>query len=129
MNKISVKAVLIGGITDIVATVILTIPLIVYMIATEFHGSPKDQAAVMAVIRANALLYGLQSLVGLACSVLGGYVAARVAKHDELLNGLLASFLSVAFGVYSLAASTDSGALLPSVRNVSMTLEHLVSLV
>jgi hypothetical protein len=90
MNKISVKGVLVGGVTDIVATVILTIPLIVYMIATELTGSPKDQpqAAVMAAIRANTLLYGLQSLVGLACSVLGGYVAARVAKHDELHNFL-----------------------------------------
>ncbi len=114
MNKISVKGVLVGGVTDVVATVILTIPLIVYMIATELTGSPTDEAAVMAAIRANTLLYGLQSLLGLACSVLGGYVAARVARHDELLNGLLASFLSVAFGVYSLAAGKDSGAsLLP----------------
>ena len=95
MNKISVKGVVVGGVTDIVATVIFTLPLIVYLIATELTGTLKDplQAAVVAAIRANPLLYGLQSLIGLACSVLGGYVAARVAKHDELLNGLLASFL------------------------------------
>jgi hypothetical protein len=37
-------------------------------------------------------------------------VAARVAKHDELLNGLLASSLPVALGVYSLV--TDAGPLL-----------------
>ena len=109
MNKISVKGVVVGGVTDIVATVILTLPLVVYLIATELTGTPKGplQAAVVAAIRANPLLYGLQSLIGLACSVLGGYVAARVAKHDELLNGLLASFLPVALGVYSLA--TDKG--------------------
>src|SRR4029077_10831886 len=98
MNKVSVKGVLVGGVTDIVATVILTLPLIVYLIATEVTGTPKVplQAAVMAAIRANPPLYWLESLIGLACSVLGGYVAARAAKHDELLNGLLASFLSVA---------------------------------
>ncbi len=114
MNKISVKGVVVGGVTDIVATMALTIPLIVYLIATELTGTPKDplQAAIMAAIRANPLLYGLQSLIGLACSVLGGYVAARVAKHDELLNGLLASFLPVALGVYSLATGKDSGPLL-----------------
>ena len=114
MNKISVKGVVVGGVTDIVATVVLTLPLIVYLIATELTGTPKDplQAAIMAAIRANPLLYGLQSLIGLACSVLGGYMAARVAKHDELLNGLLASFLPVALGVYSLATGKNSGPLL-----------------
>ena len=114
MSKISVKGVLVGGVTDILATVILTLPLIVYVIATEFTGSPQDQlqAAVMAAIRANTLLYGVQALVGIACSVLGGYVAARAARHDELLNGLLASFLPVAFGAYSLATGNDSGPLL-----------------
>jgi hypothetical protein len=66
----------------------------------------------MAAMRANPLLYGLESLISLACSVLGGYVAARVAKHDELLNGLLASFLSVSLGVHSLATGNDSGPLL-----------------
>jgi hypothetical protein len=114
MNKISVKGVVVGGVTDIFATVIFTLPLIVYLIATQVTGTPKVplQAAVMAAIRANPLLYGLESLIGLACSVLGGYVAARVAKHDELLNGLLASFLSVGLGVHSLATGNDSGPLL-----------------
>jgi hypothetical protein len=114
MNRISVKAVVVGGVTDIVASVILPLPLIVYLIATEVTGTPKEplQAAVMTAIRANPLLYGLESLISLACSVLGGYVAARVAKHDEMLNGLLASFLPVALGVYSLAISKDSGPLL-----------------
>ena len=89
MNKISVKGVVVGGVTDIVAAVILPLPLIVYLIATEVTGTPKEplQAAIMTAIHANPLLYGLESLIGLACSVLGGYVAARVAKHDELLNG------------------------------------------
>ena len=114
MNKISVKGVVVGGVTDIVATVILPLPLIVYLIATAVTGTLKEplQAAVMTAIRANPLLYGLESLIGLACSVLGGYVAARVAKHDELLNGLLASFLPVTLGVYSLATSKASGPLL-----------------
>jgi hypothetical protein len=115
MNKISIRGVVVGGVIDIVATVILTLPLVVaYAIPTELTPTPKDllqaQAAVMATIRASPLLYGLQSAIGLACSVLGGYVAARVAKHDELLNGLLASSLPVALGVYSLATA-DSGEL------------------
>jgi hypothetical protein len=119
MKNISIKAVVVGGVIDIVATVFLTLPLVVYAIPTELIGSLNGlvpaQAAVMASIRASPLLYGLQSVIGLACSVLGGYVAARVAKHDELLNGLLASSLPVALGLYSLAANTGSGPLFLSV--------------
>jgi hypothetical protein len=113
MNKISFKGMLVGGVTDTVATVILTFPLIVYVITTELNDTLRDplQVAVVAAIRADPLLYGLQSLIGLACSVLGGYVAARVAKHDELLNGLLASVLPVTLGVYSLATGKDSAPL------------------
>jgi hypothetical protein len=107
MNKVSIRGVVVGGITDIVATVILTLPLVVNVIA-ELTDTPKElQAAVTTTIEADPLLYVLESVIGLACSVLGGYVAARVAKHDELLNGLLASSLPVALGVYSLA--NDSG--------------------
>jgi hypothetical protein len=47
----------------------------------------------MAVSHATPWLYGAQLLVGLACSVLGGYVAAWLAKHDELLNRTLSAFL------------------------------------
>ncbi len=35
-------------------------------------------------------------------SVLGGYIGALIAKHDELLNGALSSFLCVLSGVYAL---------------------------
>ena len=36
----------------------------------------------------------------------------RIAKHDELLNGLLSSFLCTAIGVYSVFSGKDS----PSLR-------------
>jgi hypothetical protein len=109
MNKISIRGVVVGGVTDILATVILTLPLVVYIIS-ELTDTLKDplQTAVTATIQANPLLYGLESVIGLACSVLGGYVAARVAKHDELLNGLLASSLPVALGAYSLTTANES---------------------
>jgi len=46
-----------------------------------------------------------------ACSVLGGYIAARLAKHDELLNGLLSSFLCVSLAVYTIASGKDTNTL------------------
>ena len=111
MSKVSVKGVLIGGIVDIVTSVVLGLPFALYaMLKVDLSHTPNAQAsaAVTAAIHANVPLYVAQLLVGLVCSVLGGYVAAWLAKHDELLNGGLSSVLCVAGGIYVLATGKDS---------------------
>ena len=55
----------------------------------------------MAVLQPGSGFYVVGLLLGSACSVLGGYVAARIAKRDELLNGALSAVLCIAFGVYA----------------------------
>jgi putative membrane protein (TIGR04086 family) len=47
-------------------------------------------------------------LVGMACSVLGGFVAAWLAKHHELLNGALSSILCVAGSIWTISTGKDS---------------------
>jgi len=111
MRKISVKGVLIGGIVDIVSSVVLGLPFALYTaLKVDLSHIPTSQAstAVTAAIHGNVPLYVAQLLVGLACSVLGGYVAAWLAKHDELLNGGLSSVLCVAGGIYVLATGKDT---------------------
>jgi hypothetical protein len=46
---------------------------------------------------------------GCLCSILGGYVAAWLAKHDELLNGALSAWLCIAFGIAAFGASVRGG--------------------
>jgi hypothetical protein len=114
MGKVSIKGVLVGSIVDIVASLVLGLPFAFYAISkVDLSHTPSAQvsAAVVAVIHRNVLLYVGQLLVGLACSVLGGYVAAWLAKRDELLNGGLSAFLCVALGIYIMASGKDSHAL------------------
>jgi len=111
MRKISVKGVLIGGIVDIVSSVVLGLPFALYTaLKVDLSHAPNSQAstAVTAAIHGNVPLYAAQLLVGLACSVLGGYVAAWLAKHDELLNGALSSILCVALSIYTISTGKDS---------------------
>jgi hypothetical protein len=75
---------------------VLGVPLVIYAMAKfGLLGAPRGSVQVpLAAIHANPWLYGTQLLIGLGCSVFGGYVAAWIAKHDELLNEL-AVFLSM----------------------------------
>lgn len=105
MGKISLKGVVIGGITDIVATNILAIPLIAYVIAAfGLSHLPPDQMsiAIVSTIHDHWPLHLVQATTGIGCSILGGYVAARLARRGELLNGTLSSFLCVGIGIYSI---------------------------
>lgn len=114
MNKVSIKGVLIGGVVDVATSLVLGIPIAIYAFAkVDFAHTPKDQlaAAMTAAMNEHPSIYITQMAVGLACSALGGYVAARLAKHDELLNGTLSSFLCTAIGIYSIAAGRDSHSL------------------
>jgi hypothetical protein len=113
MSKISIKGVLIGSVVDIVSSVVLGFPLAIYEIFklnASHMQSDRAAASVTAAIHGNVPLYIGQLLVGLACSVLGGYVASWLAKHDELLNGTLSSFLCVALGIYTMASGKDTNA-------------------
>ena len=111
MKRISIKAVIIGSITDIVVTNLFTFPLIIYVSVTHnLHSMPKDQIskALTQILHHDPVIYSIQVLLGAIASVLGGYVAGRIAKHDEILNGTLAAFLCVGSGLYALFFSSTS---------------------
>jgi hypothetical protein len=105
MRRISITGVLTGGVVDIVATNVAAIPIVGYVIATSGIGNlPKVQqtAAVMAAIKASVGLYLTLGVLGSLCSVLGGYVAAVLARRAEVLNGALSAYLCVGLGIWTL---------------------------
>jgi hypothetical protein len=111
LKKISYKGVVIGSVTDIVTTNILAIPFVVYVMTTRHLGTlPKDQiaGALTQVLQNDPVLFSTQLLIGAICSVLGGYVAARISNKYELLNGALASFLCVGFGIYAILSNSSA---------------------
>jgi hypothetical protein len=101
MKRISFKGVAIGNITDIVATNVVLLPVTLYIMAGALGGSPSSNP-VTEILARSPLFIVASSILGGLCSVLGGYVSARIAKHDHLLNGALSSILCIASGVYGL---------------------------
>ena len=68
------------------------------------QGQQSPATAIMSLVHADTTLHSIQLALGLACSILGGYVAARIAKNGEVLNGALSSFLCILLGIYSAAS-------------------------
>jgi hypothetical protein len=101
MNRISVKGVAIGNIVDIVSTKVVVLLVAMYILMSSAP-AVHDVGSASQVLMASSGFKVASSILGALCSVLGGYVSARVARHDDVLNGALSSILCVGFGVYAL---------------------------
>jgi hypothetical protein len=101
------KGVIVGGIADVVLTyvlaiVIVTIPILMRLSA---NASKSGDSASIVAAGVSGPMIALLLCVGGACSVLGGYVSARLAEHDELLNGALSAWLCVGVGLLTMRSS------------------------
>jgi hypothetical protein len=109
MGQISVKGIAVGGIVDIVTSNIVAMPLALYAAtrSTVLNLPQEQQAqAITNAMQTVPFLIGTGLFLGSLCSMLGGYIAARIAKRAEVLNGALSAFLCVSFSVYGMIAGT-----------------------
>jgi hypothetical protein len=109
---LSPKAVVLGGVTDLVLSGLLGIPFTIYVMRFQHLLSlPKEQLsqATISAVHGSTILFSIQLVIGLACSVVGGYVAARIARSSFILNGVLAAWLCVGIGVYSMVSGKYQG--------------------
>jgi putative membrane protein (TIGR04086 family) len=103
MRRISIAAVLAGGVSDIVATNLAMLPVVVGVFASKDIAtlSQAQQTALLTEeLTSSRALYVTCLVLGSACSVLGGWIAARVAKRDEVLHGTLSALACIGLGIY-----------------------------
>ena len=104
-RKISWRAVIFGGLADVGGTNVVGIIFIAY-IASNYGLSavPSEQfaTAINNVIFSDPVLYCVSFFIGSVFSIFGGYVAAWIAKRNELLNGGFSASLCVLIGLYSI---------------------------
>jgi hypothetical protein len=103
VKKFSIAGVVLGGTVDVVVTELLAIVIVVVAILHGGIGRAAGSPAAITALMSSAPIFATLMVVGLACSVLGGYVAAWIAKNDELLNGACSAWLCMGIGVASLA--------------------------
>ncbi len=114
--------VLVGGVVDLIATNILAIPVIFAaadLANADLAGAARDQIVpiITGVLRDHPVLYIAGFVAGALASVLGGYVAARMAKRGHLWNGALSSYLCIGSSIYALV--TGAGGTIPLWQHIA----------
>jgi hypothetical protein len=107
MTRVSAKGVFVGGVLEIVATYAMSIPLMVVAAAQLDLAElpePEFSDALGKALAPGSSYYLVGLVLGSACGILGGYVAARLAKHDERLNGALSAWLGMLLVIYNWAS-------------------------
>jgi len=111
MKRLSFKGIAIGNIVDIVSTNVVVLPVAVYILFRARSSPDIAAGSAKEILTGSTLLVVWYPILGGLSSVLAGYVSARIAKHDEVLNGALSSILCIGSGVYGVyAVINDSSA-------------------
>jgi hypothetical protein len=96
-RRSSILAVVLGFFVDIGATMIFGIVLaIVGGVGLAAGGAPPE--AIDSIVERSAGFQLLGLAGGLACTALGGYVAARFANHADYANAFAVGVASLVFG-------------------------------
>ena len=108
MKRISLKGVAIGNIVDILSSSIAGFLVTIYVLISS-AASVKDMEAANQLVLASGVFWFWSTILGSLGSVLGGYIAARIARHDDVLNGVLSSILCIGITVYALISRGAAG--------------------
>ena len=90
MRKVSLKGIFIGAAVNILGNMVWGFGVVLFFYYKFYQTQPMSQW--MNSLALNQTQVVLTAIVAGSFSILGGYVAARLAKHNELLNGVLSSF-------------------------------------
>ena len=108
------KAIALGLAVDIGGSLVATIILaVIYGVALGAAGVKREEiAAAMQASSSDSWLFYVGTLLGLACSVLGGYVCARIVRRSEMKYGAILAALSAISGLALAADEQQLGTLL-----------------
>src|SRR4051812_1419977 len=96
-----IKAIIVGNLLDIIGTNVATVAV---ALAMKFFGKIFESQLSGAMFESFNEPFRHKFIfqaVGVGCSILGGYVAAKIAKEKELLYGASSAIICTSLGVYA----------------------------
>lgn len=113
MNRISPKGVFLGGLLDITASFIAILAIGVVALARAPGAELPDMTSGWVSTAGTA--------AGILCSILGGYVSARIAGRHEVLNGALSAWACVGLGVIMTRLAPEAPSLGQSMELLALS--------
>ncbi len=114
MNRLSAKAVIVGGLIDVLCSGFFDVLLVSIFMARHgvLHAVGRQaHAAAASAMQASTPTQAAVLLIGLGSSTVGGFIAARLAGRNELVNGGCSAFLYILIGVLSISSGRESRSL------------------
>jgi len=110
LKNISFKGAITGAVVDVVGTNIWLFGIVGYLIIKHqlYALPPGEQVNELHRLYGDPAIKALNTIVGVGFSIIGGYLAARIAGHHERLNGALSSFLCVALSLFTIGSFSIS---------------------
>jgi len=108
MPRFAIRSIIAGGLISVfVSSFLGAVSVVFVLLLLRIAHTPDERVSSVttAIVHGSPAYIGAQLFIGAGCALLGGYIAARLARHDERLNGALSSV----FGVASLVASIALG--------------------
>lgn len=100
-KNIKVKAILLGVLTDVAGSTVTGIVIGIGLgIALAAQHVPTNEIAIR-LHGASVLISSL--ILGFGFTVLGGYVAGRVAKQSEILHGGIVGAIGILFSLFTIS--------------------------
>ena len=95
-SKISINAILVGALADHIVSLFVGAISIIYLIV-KYHPplTTETLPTTLNLFFTDPVLLTVSLILGGFADILGGYIAAKVAKRNYLLNAFLTSFLCV----------------------------------
>lgn len=113
-KRISVKALVLGIVTDLVGSLIAGV-IVGVVAAIALHGGAHKEIAA----RLRELPFLISSLIlGFGFTALGGFVAGRVAKRSEMLHGGIVGGVQLLIGILIASPSFPAWYLIVSLAGV-----------
>jgi hypothetical protein len=131
-KKVSFLGFIVGSLVDVVGTNIWGVFITIYVLISfnllgMAQSAPTEiSGRIYSIFKTDPFVFSANLIVGSLFSILGGYIGATIAKHDELLNGALSSFLCVGSGLISFFVHPQSTSILLVI--ISLVLSPLLAM-
>lgn len=103
---VKIRPIVVGAVVDYVTTnIVVTLYVILYYVEGSLQEGIPREAIEKGFREAMSSTDGLQAflILGTLCTVLGGFIAARIAKAEQIKHGALVGAVSLIIGVLQTA--------------------------